>query len=541
MTANRPFYVYDNWSAYDELSDMVPLTEALSMHEFEEVCRLRRSGVVIDAYLMDAFWYSPDGGYRIWREDGWPRGPDAWLRACAREGILPGLWFTANTAFHLNPPTAWRDSLSGNGWGFSCDTGGFMAGFMEVLDTWYARGVRVFKFDFADFDARAANLPESVPEPVRDKNVGAFRRAMRDFREGHPDAILLAYNGFEDTEYMTWTDRPTRAVIAPEWFEVFDTVYCGDPRPADTPLPSFWRTLDVYADAMVHLLHRGSGRRLAEIDNCAFMIGNCGTCYRRGSEEWRTTALLSYARGGRVHVTMGNLEALSDEDGKWLADVQRFYAAAGEPSWVGGNPGRAELYAYAAGDAITAVNPSIEPRRLVLGQSYGIVYSDGAVENNGESLSLGPGSVAVVARGAVGAPSLGDASSSHVPRARLEANWTLSERGVKGELAAPAADLHLVFKQTDGDGFAVRTSGGSPPDGKSSAQLLRIDVRQGDRRLNLLRPDDKVIWSGISWAYGIVPAAELVPGERVKVSFQTDEARAVGFDAAAYGGVVFNL
>ena len=112
MPNDRPFYVYDNWSAYDELSDTVLLTEELAMRQFKEVCRLRRNGVRIHAYLMDAFWYAPDGGYIAWRKDRWPNGPDAWLEACAREGILPGLWFTANTAFHLEPPAEWRASMA---------------------------------------------------------------------------------------------------------------------------------------------------------------------------------------------------------------------------------------------------------------------------------------------------------------------------------------------------------------------------------------------------------------------------------------------
>jgi hypothetical protein len=34
-TVPDPISVYDNWSAYDELSDHVPLTETLSMRELE--------------------------------------------------------------------------------------------------------------------------------------------------------------------------------------------------------------------------------------------------------------------------------------------------------------------------------------------------------------------------------------------------------------------------------------------------------------------------------------------------------------------------
>ena len=36
-----PVWVYNNWSAYDELSDAVPLNEQLAMRELAEMLRLR--------------------------------------------------------------------------------------------------------------------------------------------------------------------------------------------------------------------------------------------------------------------------------------------------------------------------------------------------------------------------------------------------------------------------------------------------------------------------------------------------------------------
>ena len=64
-----PVWVYNNWSAYDELSDVVPLNEHLAMKELAEMLRLRNAGVHFDYYVMDAFWYDPEGGYRNWRRE----------------------------------------------------------------------------------------------------------------------------------------------------------------------------------------------------------------------------------------------------------------------------------------------------------------------------------------------------------------------------------------------------------------------------------------------------------------------------------------
>src|SRR5664279_4171021 len=75
----KPVFIYNNWSSYDELSDNIPLTEELAMKELNEVLRLKKSGVEIDYYLMDAFWFDRDGGYRTWRKQHWPNGPEKWL------------------------------------------------------------------------------------------------------------------------------------------------------------------------------------------------------------------------------------------------------------------------------------------------------------------------------------------------------------------------------------------------------------------------------------------------------------------------------
>ena len=64
----RPITIYNNWSSYDELSDNVPLTEALAMKQLNELIRLKKNGVHVDYYLMDAFWFDKEGGYRTWHK-----------------------------------------------------------------------------------------------------------------------------------------------------------------------------------------------------------------------------------------------------------------------------------------------------------------------------------------------------------------------------------------------------------------------------------------------------------------------------------------
>src|SRR5579862_4252155 len=115
VALNQPVAVYNNWSAYDELSDNIELTEALAMKELEQILRLRRAGIRFDYYVMDAFWYSTNGGYRQFRQPNWPNGPERWLKACRDHDIKPGLWVACNVPFRLEVLPEWRSSMDATG------------------------------------------------------------------------------------------------------------------------------------------------------------------------------------------------------------------------------------------------------------------------------------------------------------------------------------------------------------------------------------------------------------------------------------------
>ena len=123
------------------------------MRELDQVLRLRKDGVRFDYFVIDAFWFDPDGGYRTWRKPNWPDGPDLWLKTCLENGIRPGLWFSTNTLVHLTQHPQWHDSLNKQGGAMSMFEGGFPPDFMQTLQYWYDRGVRMFLFDFADLTA----------------------------------------------------------------------------------------------------------------------------------------------------------------------------------------------------------------------------------------------------------------------------------------------------------------------------------------------------------------------------------------------------
>lgn len=521
-----PIWVYNNWSSYDELSDNIPLTESLAMRELDEVIRLRRLGVKFDYYMMDAFWFDPDGGYRRWRKPNWPNGPDAWIAKCKANGIRPGLWFSTNTLVKLNAVPTWRDSLNSNGSAMSFSEGGFLADFMSVLQYWYDRGIRMFKFDFVDFQAATQRQSSMSAMEVRERNVNAFREALLKFRAKNPDVVLEGFNGFGGDLESTSGPFPFRNPVDPRWLDVFDAIYSGDPRPSDVPEMNFWRSVDIYGDHMVRRFEQ-SGFPLDRIDSTAFMIGNTGTIYYRKTAAWKGMLLLMVARGGWINTVHGNLEFLSDEQARWFARVQSLFAGMQQnrkTSTFGGIPGEIQPYGFSSadehGELFTVVNPaqailSVDlPTSRTKDRTRVLFHDSGFVPKlKGRTVTLGPGELALVGFGRYAKDQfgLGIEEDVRIP-VNIQPVNTDFRRTAKNEITTrvvPPANrvLRIIFQQLDKDGRALRSWPGGPPNGKPVGTVLAIRAFQAGKPIPVSIDYDRVIWSGLSWGAG-----EITPG-----------------------------
>jgi hypothetical protein len=558
---SRPISVYVNWGAYDELSDAVELTESLAMAQLTKLLRLQDVGVQFDCYLMDAFWYDRSGAYRKWRKPHWPQGPDRWLNACMDNGVKPGLWFAGNDASNksqLNVAPEWKDSVDEDGWGMCLFHGGFLPHWLETMHLWYERGVRVFKLDFFCLAAAPAVVRRRyMPSEIRALNIAALRHGLGILREQCPEIIFLGYNGFEESETISRTDIPFRRTVDPHWLDVFDAIYCGDPRPADVPAMNFWRSKDVYSDHMVRVYER-NGFPLKRIDNCGFMVGTTGTCYVRRTAAWQGMLILSLARGGWVNTYYGNLDLLSDEQGAWFAKVQALFLglqAFGRFATFGGVPGQGQPYGYVAdcpaGEVFTVVNPTQATQVVGLpgGGEGRILFQDSGhvpILSDGH-LRLGPEQMAVVGTGRYNDPAfdLGRQDDVRIPETIQALPLAFKTTGSKELLAtlhAPEAGwVRIVLRQFDQDGRALRSTGGSPPDGVTLEKLLGIEVDQGGEPVAVQINYDKAIWSGLSWAVAEFDTRVLQRGTLVNIRCFTKEPTDVILKAEAYHTVYTEL
>ena len=553
-----PISVYNNWSSYDELSDNIPLTEKLAMRELDELLRLKRAGVRFDYYMMDAFWFAPDGGYREWRKPNWPNGPDAWIKKCWENGVLPGLWFSTNTLVKIQAAPAWKNSLNANGGAMSFSEGGFLPDFMDVLQFWYDRGIRMFKFDFVDLTAATtADTGTMSKAQIKERNSTAFREALLAFRGKNPDAVLLAFNGFGGTLDNTYSPLPFSDPTDLRWLEVFQMEYTGDPRPSDVPEANFWRSVDIYSDHMVRRFEQ-LGFPLERVDSTGFMVGNTGTIYYRGMHAWKGAFLLMMARGGWVNTVHGNLEFIDDQDAHWMARAQSLFfklQGLGRIHTFGGIPGDVEPYGFGGvttrGSVYVVVNPGqtvakvklpmLAPDQPSLGAGR-VQFRDAGFEPqvNSAQLSLGPGQMAIVGFGAYASPNydFGIQSDVVIPRSIAPFPISFHDAGagsIEASVVPPSHGvLRVIVQEMTPEGQLRRTWAGGPPSGENMGKVFAFSASQNGRTIPVRIDYDKVIWSGLSWAVGEIDSKNLTPGVPLLLRFHSAEKDPIKLKGTAY-------
>lgn len=553
-----PISVYNNWSSYDELSDNIPLTEMLAMRELDELLRLKKAGVRFDYYMMDAFWFEPDGGYRTWRKANWPNGPNAWINKCKANGVLPGMWFSTNTLVKIQAAPAWKDSLNKDGSAMSLSEGGFLPDFMSVLQYWYDQGIRMFKFDFVDLTAAAPETAAKLTKgEIVQRNANSFREALRSFRAKNPEAVLIAFNGFGGSLDNTFDPLPFHDPTDLRWLEVFQMEYTGDPRPSDVPEANFWRSMDIYSDHMVRRFEQ-LGFPLERIDSTGFMVGKTGTNYYRGLNAWKGAYILMMARGGWVNTVHGSLELIHGKDAAWMARAQSLFCelqGVGRIHSFGGIPGDIEPYGFGGittrGAVYVAMNPSQTIATLTLPQlaSGQMSLSGGRVQFRdagfvprlfGSKITLGPGQMAMVGYGAYAAPgfNFGIQEDVVIPASiqAVPADFhTTAPSTIEARIQPPTKGaLRVIMRERTPDGYLRRTWAGGPPNGQNMAKVFTIEATQEGRVIPVHLDYDKIVWSGLSWALGEIKATDLNQNEPVLIRFHSGEKDPVKLEATAY-------
>ena len=331
-----------------------------------------------------------------------------------------------------------------------------------------------------------------------------------------------------------------------------DTLYCGDPRFSDVPTMNIWRSMDIYSDHMVRQ-YELNGIPVNRIDNCGFMIGTTGTCYKRAGNAWKGMQILELARGGWVNVFHGNLELFSDKDAQWFSKTQKLYMGMqkfGSHETFGNLPGEGKEYGFVAtdesGKICTVVNPSQTFAEMKLPVSEfltsALIYADGGFKPvlKGNILTVGPEQLVVVGFDEYAGQKygLGTDDTINIPIASDLVKVDFKEAGknaIRGTFNPPAGNnIRIFFQQIGNDTLPHRTRGGGPPKGKRMDTVFTIRVKQGKKFIPVKIEYDKIIWSGLSWAAGEIAATSINDRLPMEIECTSTETETLSLRAEVY-------
>ncbi len=549
-----PILIYEGWPANGEAPGGIRINEKQAMAELDEVVRLKRAGVRLNYDAIDVSWLG-SGGKGSQKASGWPTGPTTWIKKCRANGIRPGLWFGADTLATMEAAPARRNSV-GKGIAVArLAKGGSSAGFTDVLQSWYNRGIRLFEFDFTGFAVAKRNGEESG-----ERNEHALENALATFRRRNLGAVLLVEEGSGGMN-ASGVAAPSSDGATSRRLEIFAVVAAGAARPSRVPEQDIWRSVDIESDAWVRR-EEEEGIPLERME-ADFAVSQTDGGNVRGMHGWKGAFLLAMARGGWVKTVRGDLTAIRGNDARWMARAQGPFLglqARGLQTreWMrsfGGSPGGGEPYGYAGATAQGAVYVAVNPRQAVATLTLpGLApqraaWSAGRVQFrdagfqaqlNGDRLTLGPGQMAVVGYGAYARPfyNLGVQQDVAIP-SHIEPVPVRFYEVEPGMIAAGIdPPIHGVLRVVVRRLGPEDGSGAAPADAASAGQQagpeFTINATQSGRSIPI-RVDEKALaWSGISWAMGEMDVNDLTPGLPVRVYFHCNQRGASKLEGSAY-------
>lgn len=366
----RTFLHYNSW--YD-IGYFTPYTEAQALdriHAFGQALTVER-GVKLDSFLFDDGWDDRSGSWRFSKD--FPHGFAPLRDAAARYGAAPGMWLSPWGGY--GPPKKERVE-NGRKAGYEIIDGGlalsgpkYYQRFHDVvLDLVREYGVNQFKFDgtgnadtvfpgsrfSSDFDAAIhliEDLRKAKPDLYINLTTGTWaspfwlRYADSIWRDGEDDD--LAGVGSKRQRWITYRDRETYRNIV-EKGPLF-------------PLNSLMLHGIIYAKENRNL-STDPGNDFADEVHSYFGTGT------QLQELYITPSLL----------TPANWDTLA-EAARWS---RRNASVLKDSHWVGGDPGRLDVYGWAAWTPSKAIltlrNPSDRPQLAVIDLARQLELPQGA-------------------------------------------------------------------------------------------------------------------------------------------------------------------
>lgn len=354
----RTFLHYNSW--YD-IGYFTPYTERQALeriHHIGEELATKR-GVTLDSFLFDDGWDDYSGSWAFSKD--FPRGFKPLAEAAKAYGAAPGMWLSPWGGY--GPPSKERAKRAGEAGYEIVDKGMALSGpkyYKRFHDVTMAlvkdNGVNQFKFD------GTGNANKVFPGSVFDSDFDAAIHLIDDLRAAKPDLFI---------------NLTTGTLASPFWLMYADSIWRDGEDDELTGVGSKRERWITYRDRETYhnIVEKGPLFPLNSL-----MLH--GIIYARENRKLNTDPGHDFAN--EVHSYFGSgtalqelyitPELLSTADWDTLAEAARWSRAnAGvlrDTHWVGGDPGRLEVYGWAAWTPAKAIltlrNPSDKPQAFVV-------------------------------------------------------------------------------------------------------------------------------------------------------------------------------
>ncbi len=357
----RPFLHYNTYY------DLGAYTQAQALERIAAYGRelVDKRGVTLDSFLFDGGWEQPNGTWKF-RQKAFPDGFQPICKAASAYGAAPGIWMSPWGGY------GGRDKVvaAGRKLGFEVVDGGFaLSGphyyrnfHRRVMDLLAHDCINMFKFD------GTGNVDSVFPGSLFDSDFAAMIQLIEDIRARKPDTFInLSTGTWASPFWLRYSDAIWRNGASR--YEDFDHSFAGVGSRREQ-----WMT---YRDQQVYrnIVERGP---LFPINSLMLH----GIIYAQHAEGLNTDPGDDFANEVRsffasgtdlqeMYITPSLLTEHNWDDlaqaAKWArahADVLR------DVHWVGGDPGRLDVYGWAAWTPrkaiITFRNPSDKAQQVLV-------------------------------------------------------------------------------------------------------------------------------------------------------------------------------
>ena len=360
----RPFLHYNSWYdiGYGSPYDQAAALEAI--HAFGEELSAKR-GVKLDSFLFDDGWDDPRS---LWSfSSGFPNGFGAVKAAAARYGAGPGIWLSPwggyDKAKEERMKYGGRQGFEMNKGGFALSGPKYFARFHDVtLECIRKYGINQFKID------GTGNVNSVFPGSEFDSDFHAAISLIGEWRALEPDIFV---------------NLTTGTYPSPFWLRYADSIWRGgedDDFAGVGPWREKWITYRD-ADTYAGIVKKGPLFPLNSLMLHGIIYARQAEHLSDDPEHAFAHEVHDYFGGGtqlqEMYITHS---LLSDADWDVLAEAakwsRRNAATLADTHWIGGDPGKLEVYGWAAWSPekgiLTLRNPSDRPQSLTLepGQAF---------------------------------------------------------------------------------------------------------------------------------------------------------------------------